>query len=266
MRIPRLIHQIYFTCPPSSPPPEIFSNIERIRSLNPEWSHHLYDQTDMEAFIARYYGERALRLYRRIEPCYGAARADLFRYLLLYQRGGVYLDVKSSMTRPLCEVIREDDRYLLSYWRNLAGEPFEGWGMYPELGASPRGEFQQWYIASSAGHPFLRAVIGRVLENIACYNPVLDGTGWSGVLRTTGPVAYSLAILPELQRHAHRIVDSLEELGLQYSIYPSSRDHQRLFASHYAERSEPIVRGGGTDALLTHALLALRGIRVRLHL
>ncbi len=262
-RIPRMIHQIYFTWPPSHPPAEIRSSIERIRALNPEWSHHLYDEMAMREFIARHYGERVLQLYLRIEPLYGAARADLFRYLLLYKLGGVYLDVKSSMTRPLREILREDDRYLLSYWRNFAGEPFEGWGLYPELAASPRGEFQQWHIASSPGHPFLRAVIGRVLENIACYNPVLDGTGWSGVLRATGPIAYTLAILPELQRHEHRIVDSLHELGFQYSIYPTLGSHQRLFASHYAERSEPIVTGGPTDALLTHTLAALRAIRLR---
>lgn len=261
--IPRIIHQIYFTSPPSAPPPEIRSSIESIRALNPDWSHQLYDQAAMQEFIARHYGQRMLRLYLRIEPLYGAARADLFRYLLLYKLGGVYLDVKSCMTRPLREVIRSDDRYLLSYWRNATGEPFEGWGLYPELADSPRGEFQQWHIVSSPGHPYLRAVIHRVLENIVCYSPVLDGTGWSGVLRTTGPIAYTRAILPELQRHPHRIVDSWHELGLQYSIYPTPDHHQRLFASHYAERSEPIVRHGRADALLTQALRGARTISLR---
>lgn len=264
--IPRIVHQVYFTSPPGAPPPEIRSSIQRICELNPEWSHHLYDQTDMEQFIERHYGQRMLQLFARIEPLYGAARADLFRYLLLYKLGGVYLDVKSSMTRPLREVIRPDDRYLLSYWRNAPGEPFEAWGLYPELAASARGEFQQWFIVSSAGHPFLRAVIHRVLENIICYNPALDGTGWSGVMRTTGPIAYTLAILPQLQHHQHRIVDSLQELGLQYSIYADASAHQRLFASHYAERSEPIIRIGRADMLLSRALLGLRAMRLRLRM
>jgi hypothetical protein len=168
------------------------------------------------------------------------------------------------MRRPLREVIRPDDRYLLSYWRNAAGEEFEGWGLDPELTLSPRGEFQQWYIASSPGHPFLRAVIEQVLENIVCYSPVLDGTGWPGVLRTTGPTAYTLAILPELERHSHRLVDSIEDLGFQYSLYATAGSHQALFGRHYVDRSEPIVTAGRTDRLLTQGLAALQGIRLRL--
>ena len=107
---------------------------------------------------------------------------------------------------------------------------------------------------AAPGHPFLRAVIERVLTNIACYNPILDGTGWSGVLRTTGPIAYTLAIAPQLPRHTHRIVDSLHELGFQYSIYPHSSSHQALFSSHYAHRTEPIVRLSSADMALSHLL------------
>jgi inositol phosphorylceramide mannosyltransferase catalytic subunit len=263
-RIPRLIHQIWFTSPPAAPPPQIRSSIAATRGMNPEYLYRLYDQPAIETFIARHYGQPILQLYRRIDPLYGAARADLFRYLLLYRLGGVYLDVKSSLQRPLREVLRPDDRYLLSHWRNGAGEEFAGWGLSPELAVSPRGEFQQWHIVAAPGHPFLRAVIGRVLTNILCYNPALDGTGWAGVLRTTGPTAYTLAILPHLPRHQHRIVDSLQELGFQYSIYASSRAHQRLFSSHYAERSEPIVRPRAGDRLLTSLLLAARSGRRRL--
>ena len=50
-------------------------------------------------YIRREYGESILSCYLRIDPVYGAARADLFRYLLLYRTGGVYLDIKSAARR-----------------------------------------------------------------------------------------------------------------------------------------------------------------------
>ena len=262
--IPRLLHQVFFTRPRGPPPLAIRQNIARLRQLNPDWSYRLYDEEAMVAFIGQHYGPRLLDYFARIDPRYGAARADLFRYLLLYRLGGVYLDVKSSMHRPLSECIRPDDRYLLSYWRNRPGEEFPGWGLYPELAGSPRGEFQQWHIVAAAGHPFLRAVIERVLANIAHYNPVLDGTGWSGVLRSTGPIAYTLAILPHLSAQPHRLVDSLRDLGFQYSIYPRAIQHQRMFSSHYAQRTEPIVRLGRIDAALCSLLGALRAARLGL--
>nr|VFK60710.1 MAG: hypothetical protein BECKTUN1418D_GA0071000_11331 [Candidatus Kentron sp. TUN] len=51
-------------------------------------------------------------------------------------------------------------------------------------------------IVSVQGHPFLRAVILRVLENIETYDPYRQEAGrWGGIL-LTGPAAYTLSILP----------------------------------------------------------------------
>lgn len=77
--------------------------------MNPGWEHRLYDDADIEAFIRESYGDEILAYYHRIDRRYGAARADLFRYLLLYRLGGVYLDIKSTTVRPLDEVLRPDE-------------------------------------------------------------------------------------------------------------------------------------------------------------
>ena len=264
-RIRRCIHQVFFTDHGGSLPPELERNVEHIRAINPDWDYRLYGAEHMVAFIRQHYDERMLSYFERINPRYGAARADLFRYLLMYQCGGVYLDIKSSLRRSLNEVLRADDQYLLSRWSNKAGEEFEGWGLYPEIGAAD-GEFQQWHIVAAAGHPFLRAVIERVLHNIARYNPVLDGQGWIGVMRATGPIAYTLAIRPLLQRHPHRIVDAAGELGFSYSIYPRapSSPHQALFRAHYTQLAEPVVRQAAADKVLSWTLSAAKATKARL--
>jgi inositol phosphorylceramide mannosyltransferase catalytic subunit len=258
-QVPHCIHQIFFSAAGNAPPPEIQRNIAQLRRANPDWDYRLYGAADMLELISRCYGPRVLEYFQRINPSYGAARADLFRYLLLYQSGGVYLDVKSTLTKPLNAVLRADDRYLLAHWRNKPGEEFEGWGLYPEI-AGVDGEFQQWHIVAAAGHPFLRAVIARVLRNIARYNPVLHGQGWIGVMRATGPIAYTLAIDPLLHLYPHRIVDAQQELGFQYSIYPrtSLNPHQSLFRAHYSRLSEPLVQLSTADKLLSRTLLAAK--------
>lgn len=263
-RIPRILHQVFFKSPPEPPPPEIQENIARVRELNPHWSYRLYDEAAMLEFIREHYASAVLDQFLRIDPLYGAARADLFRYLLLYRVGGVYLDIKSSLTRPLDSVIAPTDRYLLSHWRNLPGEEFERWGIYPELGGGPPGELQQWHIVAVSGHPYLRAAILQVLRNLALYNPVLDGTGWVGVMRMTGPIAYTQAIRPLLPRREHRMVDSLHELGFQYSIYPASNRHHGLFSAHYASRTEPIVKLTHADLTASRLILKLRALRAQL--
>lgn len=77
-----------------------------------------YDNIAIDAYIATNFGREVHDLYQRIHPSYGAARADLFRYLLIYNEGGYYLDIKRSMVRPLDAVLRSDDRYIVYQWDN----------------------------------------------------------------------------------------------------------------------------------------------------
>lgn len=246
-RIPRVIHQIYFTPDGAAPPPLIRENIARIRTLNPDWEHRLYDYDAMVDFVTTQYGADMLGYFLRIRPEYGAARADLFRYLLMYRLGGLYLDIKSSTDKPLRTIVRDDDLYVLSQWENGPGEPYEKWGLYPELRHSPRGEFQQWFILAAPGHPFLHAVILRVLTNLHRYDPALHGTGWASVIKLTGPIAYTLAILPLLSTSPHRIIRSHTELGLRYSIFDTPDRHHALFRTHYSALELPLTSQSRAD-------------------
>jgi mannosyltransferase OCH1-like enzyme len=186
-----------------------------------------------------------LNYYENINPMYGAARADLFRYLLIYEYGGVYLDIKSTIVNPLDDVLRPDDDYLLSKWRNGPGEDYEGWGTYYPKIDGIESEYQQWHIVASARHPFLKAVIEKVRHNIDRYSPFTDGVGKNGVMKLTGPIAYTSAIEPILAHHKHRLLD-IEDLGFRYSIIPSENHNQyghvKLFKNHYTTLTEPIVK------------------------
>ena len=125
MSIPKIIHQTYHSLNFS---PEIQESVDSLKSLNPEWEYRFYDDAAIEDFIGKNYYPEILGFYKKINPYYGAARADFFRYLLIYKVGGIYLDIKSSASLVLDEVVENKDKYVLAYWPNLPGEPFEGWG------------------------------------------------------------------------------------------------------------------------------------------
>ena len=242
-RIPRILHHTHSR---RDLPGPIIRNMTRIKDRNPGWDHRFYNEGQRAAYIYENYGEDVLNHYLRIGKDYDAARADLFRYLVLYKEGGIYLDVKSGASLPFDEVIRPHDSYLLSHWKNDPDSIFHDWGVHPDLKGMKRGEFQQWFIVTVPGHPFLKSVIEHVLSNIDRYVPGIHRTGAHAISRVTGPVAYSLAILPLLDLHPHRMVDSEDDLGLSYSIFSaaSAQEHINVLRNHYADLETSMIEVG----------------------
>lgn len=238
--VPKLLHQTYHT---RDLPAPLTEAVERTRAANPGWEHRLYDDADIVDFISTEYGQDIRDIYLGIHHKYGAARADLFRYLLMYRRGGVYLDIKSRPNKALDDVLRPDDTYVLSQWH---GERFAGMGMgvHRALREIEGTEYQQWHIVAAPGHPFLKNVIENVLRNLSIYNPGIHGVGKTGVLAVTGPIAYTLAIHPLLGFHSHRFANSAEDLGFDYNLFMTGRNssaHAGMFRWHYSALKEPLV-------------------------
>jgi inositol phosphorylceramide mannosyltransferase catalytic subunit len=260
--IPKIIHQTYAT---PELHPALRANVERLKGDNPDWEYRFYDDAAIVKFIDREYGADVLSLWQSISPRYGAARADFFRYLLMYRVGGVYLDIKSKVEGSLSRFIRDDDQYVIGQWRNGANESHAGWALWPKLAHVPGGEFQQWYMMSVPAHPFLKAVIDAVSAKISNYDARRDGVGQIGVVNTTGPIIYTKAIWPMLGEHSHRIARNTD-VGPQYNVFPG-RLHTVVLKSHYEKNVSPIVRRGGWAGVSNRAYASYRLVkRVSRHL
>lgn len=72
---------------------------------NPKWKINVCDNICKDKFMsATYAGTSVLWAYNLINPLVGAAKADIWRYAVLYAFGGVYLDDDSDIRTPLDEV------------------------------------------------------------------------------------------------------------------------------------------------------------------
>lgn len=260
MAIPKLLHQTVQSLPAH---PDIMRNMDFLKRENPAWKYSVYDDKDCRIFVQQNYGVDILKIYDRFQPSYGAARADLFRYLLMYEKGGVYLDIKSSCEKPLDLIIREDDHYLLSHWKDPSR------GLHMEHGVDR--ELQQWHIITAPRHPFLKAVIAQVCKNAENYNPSRDGVGKIGVLKLTGPIAYTRTIAPISAQYPHRMVN-IEDEGFLYSVLMSDDKksfHRKLVRRHYVKSTAPILKVGpliGAKHRFDHLVVQkLRKLRKKLH-
>lgn len=246
MKIPRIIHQVH-TLGMDKFRPDILNTIARNKDINPGWEHRFYDYNGMVAFIKEHYEARYLKAFLRINPHYGAAQADFFRYLVMNKVGGVYLDVKSYCIKPLDEIIREDDEFVVFEWNGHPQGKYENHGAHAEI-ARPGGEYQQWNIISTPGNKYIDAVVKDVLSNIENYHYSRQGVGWKGVIVTTGPIVYTNAIESVNDGIGIRLAGNHEANGIVYM----DETIRRVKGTHYSQRFSYIVDSGLGHNILSY--------------
>ena len=72
--------------------PLMAKSIFIIKKLNPRFNYFLFDDNDCRKFIKTYFRHDVLDAYDKLIP--GAYKADLWRYCVLFIKGGIYLDIK----------------------------------------------------------------------------------------------------------------------------------------------------------------------------
>lgn len=228
-------------------------NLDVIRKNNPGWNQIVMTDEDSWEFVAKNYSQRVVDALNRIDKYYGPAISDLLRYLVLNKLGGVYVDNKSGFSRPLDEIVRPDDEYIVAQWDNRPGEKSEGTGFHKETKHVDGGEYVNWVIISRPGHPFLEAVIERVISNIERYSVREFGSGKTGVLRTTGPIAMTLAISEIIHDYPHRMVRCAQS-GLLYATDGNGSKHSISHRLHYSHLCHPVVIPSDAEPVVLRVL------------
>ena len=94
-------------------PEETKENFKKIMEENPDYTIEYYSDEDSMAFIEKNFDNDVLVAYKKLKP--GAFKADLFRYCILYKKGGVYGDLNQEYLVSLDELVdREKDKLVLS--------------------------------------------------------------------------------------------------------------------------------------------------------
>ena len=157
---------IYQTWSTKTLPRAIQNSIDHMREVNSDYGYEMFDDVDMLSFIENNYDDSVVECFKSLKI--GAAKADLWRYLILYKNGGIYIDVDSFIYGKLDDLLSDDGCSVISRENNP-------------------GKFVQWCLMFTPNHPILKICIESCLKNIK------DKSAKS-VLELTGPIVYSNAI------------------------------------------------------------------------
>ena len=122
-------------------------------------------------------------------------KADFFRYLILYARGGIYSDIDTSALKAATEWLPETlDRTTVGLIIGIEADPDRAdWHEW----YSRRIQFCQWTIQAKPGHPVLRDAIAFITEEalrMKRLNILKEGKLDKTVMEFTGPAVWTDAV------------------------------------------------------------------------
>lgn len=105
-QLPKIIFQTYHD--KDKIPEKIFDNIN---TYAPNYKHIILDDDDAITFLAEKFSVREINAFNNYKM--GCHKADLLRYCLLYAYGGIYLDIKTQLVKPLNEIFTHNYFYCI---------------------------------------------------------------------------------------------------------------------------------------------------------
>ena len=175
--IPLHIYQTWHT---KKLPPKMKECVEKLKKDNPEFEHHLYDEPNCRNFIKKHFDKEVLNTYDKIIP--SAYKCDLWRYCVMYKKGGIYLDIKFQcepgfklmeltnrehyvLDRPYADLqIKNDDEIKLinnpDYYNNIYNKIDSSYWENKQIG------IYNAILICKPGNEFMRKCINNCVKNI----------------------------------------------------------------------------------------------------
>jgi mannosyltransferase OCH1-like enzyme len=205
---------------------------QKFLEINSGWSFEFYDKRRSDEYMqTNWSGSVIYQVYKNAQ--FGQLAADILRYCLIYENGGVYIDTTKTLAVPLDALIKPQDSVFLSF---ESSTHMEGWGKK----ASEKFFLTQSLFGFQKHHPLMRKMIESVEYKYPNYKRIIFDDPKRAILEFSGPIAFS-DVLSSLIQDAPELGKSIQILGIDFfnSIlfeYPGS-NFFKLMKGDYANSS-----------------------------
>ena len=185
---------IYFTCCDKNRLHQKFKdNVESMKEKYKDYKVELYDHKDIDEYFKNHINGK---YYRKINQQFGAVLSDYFRFNILHDRGGIYLDIKSYI------------RNLDFLEEGIDGYSFR-WKRYNELLGG--------FLVSDKGSPLIKKIIE--LGNYNIDNYTTSRSALKNVLSIISPKVYTRAFLQLVNKE--NIESNIYDInGFKIKVFP----------------------------------------------
>lgn len=141
--IPKTIYQTWKT---QNLPKKVVNLHQKMLKMNSEYEHIIYTNDQMNDYMVSNADKEIRELYFKLNNI--VARADIWRYTVLLNKGGIYIDIDSEICKPLSELIKTNDRAIITAEKN-------------------KNLFVQWALIFEKNHPILELTLKNILTAVS---------------------------------------------------------------------------------------------------
>jgi len=209
--IPLIVHQSWNN---DIFPNSIGKEILKFRKINPDVEFNLYNNTYVNNFMKKFYSNHKIyKIFKNAK--YWQIKADIFRYCILYENGGFWFDIKSSLNKQLSKVLYKKTNLLISFENNKNHLSYKK-NIKNKL-KYPDNWICNWGIASSKKNKLIKKLIDNICSNYKSYKNKIFENPKIAILEFTGPRMLTKTIIQEITKNKIDIV--LQQAGIDFHGY-----------------------------------------------
>lgn len=202
--IPNHVYLMWHT---SNLPFYMNENVELLKKKNPDIHFHLYDINQCRDFIKKNYSSDTLMAFDTLKPY--AYKSDLWRYCILYKKGGIYMDIKFTPIEENFQISSFlDKEYFCIDWSDKTTEEKIDYS----------GGVCNGFIVCKPNNPIFKKCIDQIIDNVKNHYYGLNS------LYPTGPMLlnnyFTLFMKQKLELDLYKDKDKDNQITLRQNKKP----------------------------------------------
>lgn len=196
----------------------------KFRKINPQLSFKLYNDKQMDIYIKNNWSNHAISKIYNVSN-FGPLKTDIFRYCILYDKGGYYFDIDKMCTKPLVSLHSKNASALISfepyYHKKEVNKEIAKFMKIPHYHAC------QWGIGFKKKHAILLSTINEICERFESNKNAKYKTFIKGATNFTGPALFTNVIRDVLRKKIDKNLCFLKTNFNGFGVFRIKGSHWR---------------------------------------
>ena len=181
--------------------------INKFRELNRNLSFKFFTDLQMDEYMKHSWGNHKIfEVYQN--SLIGPLRTDIFRYCILYDRGGYYFDISRGCKIPLTHLHKNNDEAVITFEDTYSFIPPEKKSLH--LLKQPFNHFLQWGLCFQKNHKILEILIEKIIDNYSFYKNKKFSNPKLAILNFTGPGLYTKVVRNYIENYGLNNISQLD--------------------------------------------------------